>query len=176
MALGLLEPREMPHIPGTKVPESFYLVTRDPAPLAGMEYPCWEGLSWKALADLGLVHVVRLTEETCAYDPAPLQLTYDIRLEDLAGGAPPERPTLEEKKVRRLARVVLARLRAGEGVVAHCEGGTGRTGTVLGCVLRGLGYSAEEVLAYMDRITRARGRTKWPESEWQADVVRRYVT
>lgn len=42
--MGLLEPSDMPRVLGTKVPGSFYLVTRDPAPLAGMEYPRWEGI------------------------------------------------------------------------------------------------------------------------------------
>ena len=173
--MGLLDPSEMPHVLGTMVPASFYLVTRDPAPLAGMEYPRWEGLSWGALAELGLVHVVCLTDDACAYDPSPLRSPVCSRLQDLASGASPRNPSREEKKVRQAAAEVLAWLQAGEGVVIHCEGGTGRTGTVLGCVLRGLGYPLDEVLAYLDRITRARNREKWPESDWQAAVVRRYV-
>ncbi len=176
MAVGLLEPSEMPRIPGTRVPESFYLVTREPAPLAGMEYPRWEGLSWSALARLRLVHVVCLTDEACVYDPSPLRSPICIHLQDLASGVPPTDATAEEQLVRKAVAEVLSRLWAGEGAVVHCEGGTGRTGVVLGCVLRALEYTADEVLAYLDRIAKARGRGEWPESDWQADVVRRYVT
>ena len=173
--MGLLEPSDMPRILGTKVPASFYLVTCDPAPLAGMEYPRWEGLSWRALAGLGLAHVVCLTDEASLYDPSPLPPPVCVQLQDLAGEATPDDPLHEERMVRQAAADTLAWMRAGEGVVVHCEGGTGRTGTVLGCVLRGLGYTADEVLAYLDRVTKARGHEKWPESDWQADMVRRFV-
>jgi hypothetical protein len=173
--MGLLETPDMPQVPGTNVPQSLYLVTRDPAPLAGMAYPRWEGLSWKSLAGLGLVHVVCVTEGACGYDPSPLRLITGTWLQDLAGGALPDKPTREESRVRRIALDVMALLRSGEGVVVHCEGGTGRTGTVLGCVLRGLGHTPDEVSAYLDRITKARGHRKWPESEWQAAVVRRFA-
>ena len=173
--MPLLEPSDMPHVAGTRVPHDFYLVTRDPAPLAGMAYPDWEGLSWGALAELGLVHVVCLSEQRIAYVPSPLAPPFHMPLEDLFGGRYPKEPDREETKVRRAAAAALAWLRAGEGVVVHCDGGTGRTGTVLGCVLRGLGCSAEEVLVYLDRITKDRGGEQWPESPWQGDVVRRFV-
>ncbi|WP_394298404.1 phosphatase domain-containing protein [Methanosarcina mazei] len=42
-------------------------------------------------------------------------------------------------------------------MVVHCMGGIGRTGTVLGCVLRDLGFSAGEVLDYLDEINMHRG-------------------
>lgn len=173
--VALVEPADMPPVPGTKVPESFYLVRRDPAPLAGMEYPKGESFSWASLAGLGLKHVVCLTDEVCTYDPAPLRLLIAIRLQDLVGGVAPDDPGVEERRVRQAALAVLNRLRNGEGVVVHCDGGTGRTGTVLGCVLRGLGHGSEEVLAYLDRLARARGRDQWPESDWQATMVKTFV-
>jgi protein-tyrosine phosphatase len=173
--MGLIEPEEMPSILGTIVPHSLYLVTRAPAPLAGMAFPDWDGLSWANLAALSLEHVVCLTDEVCPYDPAPLHLLLPIRLQDLIGGAAPDDPVLEERRVRQATLAVLGKLRQGEGVVVHCAGGSGRTGTVLGCVLRGLGYSPDEILSYLDRVMKARGREGWPESEWQATIVRRFL-
>jgi protein-tyrosine phosphatase len=64
-------------------------------------------------------------------------------------------------------------LQAGDGVVVHCAGGTGRTGTVIGCVLRLLGVAAVQVISYLDHLHQARGRSGWPEAEWQSQVVRR---
>jgi hypothetical protein len=173
--VGLIEPADMPLVPRTRVPHSFYLVTREPAPLAGMEDPTWEGMSWASLAELGLRHVVCLTDEVCTCNPAPLRLLLPIRLQDLVGGAAPDDPGLEERRVRQAALAVLGKVRGGEGVVIHCAGGTGRTGTVLGCALRGLGYASDEVLSYLDRLTKARSRRAWPESEWQAVMVRTFI-
>lgn len=75
-------------------------------------------------------------------------------------------------KIDRAVHATLALLRAGEGVVVHCLGGTGRTGTVLGCVLVQLGHDADEVVRYLDGLHRSRSRAGWPEAAWQADVVR----
>ncbi len=59
------------------------------------------------------------------------------------------------------------------GVIVHCLGGTGRTGTVLGCVLRELEFSADEVVSHLKEVNEARKRT-WPESIWQEEMVRSY--
>jgi Swiss Army Knife protein, DSP-PTPase phosphatase domain len=164
----------MPRVPGIDVPRSFYMVTREPAPLAGMEYPRWEAAAWRALSDLGIVHVVSLSEMPITYSTSPLGAPDPMPLQDLFDRGDPRDPEGEERRVRRAAAAVLDWLRAGEGVAVHCDGGTGRTGTVIGCVLRGLGCEAEDVLPYLDRITRARGCGRWPESAWQGSLVRRY--
>jgi protein-tyrosine phosphatase len=62
----------------------------------------------------------------------------------------------------------------GEGIVVHCVGGIGRTGTVIGCVLRDLGFSADEVINYLDDLNKERGFGGWPETEWQEEMIRRY--
>src|SRR4030042_1944072 len=102
--MGLIEPQEMPGVSGTIVPDAFYLVTRDPAPLAGMALPDWDGLSWASLAALGLKHIICLTDEVCPYDPAPLRLLLPIRLQDLVGGISPDDPVVEGRGVRQGGR------------------------------------------------------------------------
>ena len=67
---------------------------------------------------------------------------------------------------------IVSVLRAREGVIVHCAGGTGRTGTVIGGVLRRLGHSTEEVRGYLDRLNRRRG-TGWPESAWAGSLLDR---
>jgi protein-tyrosine phosphatase len=174
--MRLLDPSAMPAVPGAHVPRDVYLVAREPAPLAGMVFPGWEGLSWPGLAALGVHGVVCLTDEVFLYDPFPLVPILAIRLQDLVGGAAPDDPGIEERRVRQAALAVLDHLRRGEGVLVHCAGGTGRTGTVIGCALRGLGYDSQRVVDYLDRLHKARGRDGWPESGWQAKVVESFGT
>jgi protein-tyrosine phosphatase len=51
-------------------------------------------------------------------------------------------------------------------------GGRGRTGTVIGVALVRIGHAADTTIEHLDRVARARGRRGWPESPWQAEVVR----
>ncbi len=95
-------------------------------------------------------------------------------MEDLHYGNSPQDPATEEGLSRQAAALVRRKIDAGEGVVVHCMGGIGRTGTVIGCVLRDLGFSADEVVGYLDRINRSRGLRGWPEPAWQAEMVWKY--
>jgi protein-tyrosine phosphatase len=170
----LIQPTDMASLPGLAVPNDFYWVLQHPAPLAGMPYPS-PRTPWHHLAAAGFGSVVCLESHGPVYDPSPLVIGHRTSLQDLYGGSVPHSPEQEEWLVHRAAQAVTARLQAGEGVVVHCAGGTGRTGTVIGCVLRGMGMTAEQVIAYLHRLHRARGRSGWPESEWQSEVVQRFA-
>jgi Tyrosine phosphatase family len=168
----LVQPGDMPAISGLAVPDVFYWVLRHPAPLAGMSYPS-PRTPWHDLAALGFRHVICLEGRGPAYDPAPLTVSQRMSLQDLYGGSTPHDPEREEELIRQVSCAVASNLRAAEGVVVHCAGGTGRTGTVIGCVLRLLGVPARQVITYLDHLHQARGRSGWPESKWQSQVVRR---
>jgi hypothetical protein len=142
---------------------SLFVVTDTPALLAGMAFPEPE-LDWPALHSLGFRHVVRL--HTADYDAAPLS-AHDIALEDLHGGLIPREPDGERRRVWQAAQLTANYVASGAGVVVHCVGGTGRTGTVLACALRLLGCAADEAI---DAVRAQRPR--WPESPWQEEVVR----
>ena len=172
--LGPLGPFCQPALPftGLEVPGQFYWVLRSPVPLAGMILPP-RGTPWERLHDLGFRHVVCLCSDRPAYIPAPLEWIVAVELCDLAEVPLPEYPDTEERAIRLISRAVLAKLSAGEGVIVHCAGGRGRTGTVLGCVLRGLGYEAAEVITFLDSVHMLRGKEGWPEADWQREVVER---
>jgi hypothetical protein len=142
---------------------SFAVFAEKPAPLAGMPYPPAD-TDWQELYDRGFRLVVRLHPGD--YDPAPLAVR-DVPLEDLYGGATPSDPDAEEARVREAARIAADSLERGDGVVVHCLGGTGRTGTVAACTLRLLGRPADEAVA-----TVKAQRPSWPESPWQEEIVR----
>jgi hypothetical protein len=142
---------------------SLFVVTDTPARLAGMAFPDPE-LDWAALQSLGFRHVVRL--HVADYDPAPLT-AHDVALEDLHGGLLPRDADAERRCVWQAARLTANYAASGAGVVVHCVGGTGRTGTVLACALRALDHSVDEAI---DAVRAQRPR--WPESPWQEEVVR----
>jgi hypothetical protein len=142
---------------------SLFIVTAEPAPLAGMAFPAAK-TDWHALGRRGFSFVIRL--HAADYDPAPLRAK-DVTLEDLYGGAVPCDPVAEQRRIWDAGRFASQHLVHGEGVVVHCLGGTGRTGTVLGCALRELGRSGDEAIDTVQQH-----RPHWPESPWQEEVVR----
>jgi protein-tyrosine phosphatase len=145
------------------VTDSLFVVTETPALLAGMAYP-EPDMNWQALHDRGFGLVVRLHPGN--YDAAPLEVR-DVTVTDLYGGSSPDDPHAEAERVWEAARIAAAAVERGTGVVVHCVGGTGRTGTVVACALQLLGRSADEAIAVVQTH-----RPSWPESPWQEQLVR----
>jgi protein-tyrosine phosphatase len=164
---------KMPDIQGVDIPNDFYWVLDEPAPLAGMQHPTME-TPWEAFASAGFQKVVNLTDENSSYDPKPLNIAHAVDLEDLYGGHLPFDTDREERLIRETVHIILARLNAGEGVIVHCLAGRGRTGTVLGCVLKSMGYAVDEIIRDLSALHRTRGKPGWPESEWQSDLLHRF--
>jgi len=154
---------------------SFYQVLQHPAPLAGMAYP--RGTPWVDIQSAGFTSVVCLTDDTPRYDPAPLRVLFSGAFRDLAGGCQPPAPEREANLLLQVVDKVCGELTAGRGVVVHCHGGTGRTGTVIACTLRAMGVPKDTLLKYMDSINHSRhkypGWSGWPESTWQRQQVDR---
>lgn len=164
----------MPHIPGFDIPESLYLVCCQPALLAGMRKPD-AGTPWRHLSQAGIHRVVCLTENAPEYFPEPLVIAGHYPLRDLYGGALPDDPASEQARIHKACERVVSLMSMGFGVAVHCDGGTGRTGTVIGCALKALGYNSMLVVKYLDQVNHLRGEHRgWPESKWQVEVVINY--
>jgi protein-tyrosine phosphatase len=151
------------------VPDELYWVARTPVALAGMKSP--GRADWSLLSAAGIGHVVCLTHDVATYDPVPCTVTA-IKLQDLVSGGAPDNPERERMRVFEAAADVVTHIERGIGVAVHCMGGRGRTGTVLGVALVRLGHEPEAVVTYLDAMARARSKLGWPESPWQAEVVR----
>jgi hypothetical protein len=151
------------------IPDELYWLARRPVAVAGMKAP--GRADWSLLAAEGIGHVVCLTDDVARYDPAPCTVTA-IKLQDLVSGGPPREPEREQQRVFAAAADVISHVERGIGVAVHCAGGRGRTGTVLGAALVRMGHEPETVIAYLDATARARSKSGWPESPWQAEVVR----
>ncbi len=161
----------MPRIEGLRVPEDFYIVLEVPGRLAGMVRPS-DRTPWDRLAKEGFQFVVCLTDDEPPYDPSPLEVLHAVYLEDLYGGISPSEPACESERVLDAVDRIVGVLRSGDGVIVHCVGGTGRTGTLIGGVLRRFGHSTSDVRSYLDRLNRRRG-TGWPESAWAGSLLDR---
>jgi protein-tyrosine phosphatase len=173
MAFSLLSPLAMPAIEGIRIPMNFYVVLKEPALLAGMSYPRVR-TPWEKIRNAGFSGIVCLCDSEVSYNPYPLEILFSAELEDLHYGNAPYDPDTQEWLVRKATNVIREEVDAGKGIVVHCMGGIGRTGTVLGCVLKDLGFQAEEVINYLDDVTKLRGFRGWPETKWQAEMILRY--
>jgi hypothetical protein len=151
------------------VPDDLYWISRDPVALVGMSYP--GRADWSLLHDHGIRHVVCLTHDRAPYDASPCSVS-SYSLQDLVSGGAPADPDREASVAMRAAADVVAHIERGDGVAVHCMGGRGRTGTVIGLALVRLGHAPDDVCTYLHRVATFRGRRGWPESPWQAELVR----
>ncbi|HEY8416413.1 MAG TPA: tyrosine-protein phosphatase [Limnochordales bacterium] len=172
IAMNLIEPGKGPAIPELKIPHDFYWVLTEPAPLAGMPMPR-SGFPWEAVHAAGFHDVVSLAPGD--YNPAPLAVSFAEELEDLWHGGFPKDEEREKKLIGKAVAAVLTGLHNGRGVLVHCLGGRGRTGTVLGCALRELGLPADTVVEWLRKVHHERDRGGWPESSWQEKLVREWT-
>jgi len=147
MSVEPIPPEALRSVPGLDTPQRFYQVLRAPGPLAGMSFP--NGPPWKSIASAGFESIVCLTDNTPPYDPSPLRVLRALKFKDLVRGAHPDNPQCEAAMLRDVVQAVVDELRSGRGVVVHCAGGTGRTGTVIACTLAALGMPQDEVFKYM---------------------------
>jgi protein-tyrosine phosphatase len=174
MSVEPIPPEALRSVPGLDTLQRFYRVLRAPAALAGMSFP--NGPPWKSVATAGFESIVCLADNTPPYDPSPLRVLRALKFKDLVGGARPDNPQREAAMLYEVVQAVVDELRSGRGVVVHCAGGTGRTGTVIACALAALGMPQDEVLKYMASVNTARRKSPgWPESDWQQLQVADFV-
>ena len=88
MASSLLSPQSMPVIEGIRIPINFYVVLKEPIPLAGISYPGVR-TPWEKIGDAGFSSVVCLCDSDVSYNPYPLKVLFSAELEDLQYGNAP---------------------------------------------------------------------------------------
>jgi len=149
-----------------------YRVIGGSAPLFGMPNPSFlsendRNRLFKELHKAGVRVIINLTKSNSCVCPDSLDFEYHVfPLTDR--GPEPDEMGIFWNAVEH----TMTALKYGQGVVIHCQGGTGRTGTVLGCVLRKLEKgSGNEIVAWLGKLNARRGRT-WPESDIQGDLVK----
>jgi protein-tyrosine phosphatase len=167
--MKLIEPSKGASIAGIRIPQDFYWVLGPPVPLAGMRYPA-SNFPWPNVEQAGFAAVVSLHHGP-PYDPTPLKKVFSEQLQDLVGGGPPNNSEREKERIERAVQATITAWNSGAGVVVHCVGGRGRSGTVIGCFLRELGFGSREVIEFLDRLHKERGKPGWPESPWQSALV-----
>jgi hypothetical protein len=135
----------------------------------------WPGaeMDWKRMASIGFQWVICACSEDPGYDPFPLKFLTSTDLTDLSRKGQPDDPAAEFEQIAAIASQAFLKLNEG-GILVHCAGGRGRTGTIIGAILRHCGYGGAEVICFLDSAYRDAGRPGgWPESPWQSQVVER---
>jgi protein-tyrosine phosphatase len=135
-----------------------------------------------ALLDAGVRRFIDLTAEH--EGPGPYVATLferaaarDIRV-DHRRFAIPDFGVPSPELMRAALDAVYAALGAGATPYVHCWGGVGRTGTVVGCLLREQGFDAAAALAVIDRKWQAMEKRSWhphsPETPEQVAFIERW--
>jgi hypothetical protein len=115
-----------------------------------------------ALLACGVRHFVDLTEpaeplptylETLATAAAVRALAVTQQRFPIADFGVPSRTTM-----RRILQALEATIATGEAVYLHCQGGAGRTGTAVGCLLVSQGFAAGAAFALIERKRRVIAR------------------
>jgi rhodanese/phosphatase family protein len=127
-------------------------------------------MDWKGMSSIGFRWVICACSKDTGSDPFPLKFLARIGLTNLSGGGQPDNTGAEFKYIEATTLKAFSRLSEG-GILVHCVGGRGRTGTIIGAILRHCGYGATEVIDFLDAAYRGAGRPCWPESPWQSQVI-----
>ena len=144
-----------------------------PAPLGGMRLP-HSGFPWTALYGVGFSEVVSLHSGSFAQDP--LKVIFAEQIEDLCHGGPPHDKNHAKELIYQTVNAHFHSIGEDRGIVVHCVGGRGQTGTVLACVPRNLGLSADKAVSFLTEFTKPgtnqvglsqHGRNVWFESGTQ---------
>lgn len=179
LELGMLNLPHPPLVPAAEAnvrhpdrPRGFYRILDQPVPLAGCEFPL-NFDRFNSLYEAGFRRVYCLCAKFPRYSPAPLELAAAFELDDLSYRELPRKPREEAERIDSIATDIVSALSRGEGCLVHCAAGRGRTGSVIGMVLRKLGVPADVVIHHLDSIHQFRNGASWPESPWQAALVSR---
>ena len=117
-----------------------------------------------ALLDSGVRHLIDLTAEyegPAPYDPILIERAAARGVRVLHDRfAIPDFDVPSATLMGRTLDVIYSSLAAGETLYVHCWGGVGRTGTVVGCLLREQGFAAADALDLIGR--------KWQSMEKRA--------
>lgn len=163
------------------IPDSYWVL---PGRFLAGEYPCSldEGEAWRKarwLLEMGVSFCLDLTQAGEAglrpYAPLLFEAAAALGRQVAHERMPiPDMTAPTAEAMRRTLDVLDAALAQGQVVYAHCYGGIGRTGTLVGCYLarHGLIYG-EATLAYIADLRRGTpdGWKRSPETEAQRQLV-----
>jgi len=152
-----------------RLPIHAFQVLEGSLQLAGMGDPAKSNIPWASLYALGFRYIACLNSNEPEYNPTPLKFLWSKHLEDLYGDRIPRMPEKEKRLYLEAAQIVTSTLRknAGtpNGVIIHCTGGVGRTGTTIGLILANLGFDISKIKTRLYS-------EGWPErSKWQEELV-----
>ena len=153
-------------------PNNLYQVSQD-LPLFGMKHPgSHENEVFPILANKGVRVIINLTNTH--YFLAEGFQYHKIPLRDLFDGQPINAVQEQIDRVNEAVDCAVSALNMNYGVVVHCRAGIGRTGMVLGCILKKMGKGLDEVIELLVKMRKSQNGCGWVETDWQKEMVRRF--
>ncbi len=137
-----------------------YVVRGWSVPLLGVPFPTSAFFAEEDLAGVRWIACLSAAEPERRY-AAPAGIGW---LERRKFGGPESAGPAEWAEFARVAAAVRARLRAGEGVLVHCDQGLARTGTIVGTVLALEGFAPARAAAAIATVAEAQ-QPGWVEAE-----------
>lgn len=146
--------------------QSFHWIV--PQQLAGSGVPGWNQdirQDFKFLWEQGIRVILTLLEKPLPLISEDYPLTYvHFPIVDM-------KVPISLQSTHKICKAMAQHMRDNQGVLVHCEAGTGRTGTILACILLHFEKSAEEAICEIRKI-----ESLYIRNTMQENFVHRYAT
>jgi len=161
------------------LPNSYWVI---PGRLLAGEYPGGTDFTdsrarLAKMRDAGIDYFVDLTEEG---ELPGYRHLLPFRTQYLRCAIPDYSVPDDGAQLQKLLADMRTALAAGRSLYVHCRAGIGRTGLVMGCYLAEEGGDGKAAIKHLNRLwlqsERAKSWPKVPQTEEQADYIRRWPT
>jgi hypothetical protein len=173
----LLSVAQMAASCGSQAPHTLYQVLDSPSLLFGAPFPQKDFVWPESKVPLPRAVVCVSEDEVPEYECDEFRADEFLswNLQGFFEPAP-RSPLTMFQQLDEVVDAVWRLLVVGMDVLVHCTDGHDRTSLVIGGVLVRMGHRPEDVVRYLDDLTKQRGQLGWPERTWHGEMLRMLVS